>query len=184
MTDAFNNMLSTHRGASYLDLLEFIRRMVMRKFYERNEECSGWSSVLPPRVHAKILKRDKESRTLTMIAAWNMEYELLGASRAYIVKLKEYNCQCDSWQVSGIPYCHVMAVISNYCGRGAVKDKVAEFFHCSLTKTTYMQTYVGTIHLIPDQKNWPEVLVCIMSPRYRELMNPPPRRIQPGRPKK
>ncbi|KAK3185131.1 hypothetical protein Dsin_032417 [Dipteronia sinensis] len=77
MTEAFNSMLGTHRAASYLDLLEFIRMMVMRKFNERIEECRGWSSVLPPRVHAKILKHSKESRTLTMIAAGNMEYELL-----------------------------------------------------------------------------------------------------------
>ncbi|KAK1586816.1 hypothetical protein Q3G72_006408 [Acer saccharum] len=126
MTEAFNSMLGTHTAASYLDLLEFIRRMVMRKFNERKEECLGWSSVLPPRVHAKILKHGRESRSLKMIAAGNMEYELLGESGGYVVKLKEYNCQCGSWQVSGIPCCHAMAVISHYCGRAAVKDKVAE----------------------------------------------------------
>ncbi|KAK2634607.1 hypothetical protein Ddye_029399 [Dipteronia dyeriana] len=109
MTKAFNSMLSTHRAASYLDLLEFIRRMVMRKFNDRKEECSRWSSVLPPRVHVKILKHSRESRTLTMIAAGNMEYELIGASRGYAVKLREFNCECGSWQVSGIPYCHAMA---------------------------------------------------------------------------
>ncbi|KAK3184975.1 hypothetical protein Dsin_032261 [Dipteronia sinensis] len=47
-----------------------------------------------------------------------------------------------------------------------------------------MQTYVGVIHPIPDQKRWPEVPVCIMSPGYTELMNPPPRSVQPSRPKK
>ncbi|TXG71889.1 hypothetical protein EZV62_000468 [Acer yangbiense] len=91
MTEVFNSMLGTHRAASYLDLLEFIRRM-MRKFNERKEECLGWSSVLPPRVHAKILRHGRESRSLKMIAAGNMEYELLGASGGYVVKLREYNC--------------------------------------------------------------------------------------------
>ncbi|TXG53428.1 hypothetical protein EZV62_022597 [Acer yangbiense] len=154
MTEAFNSMLGTHRAASYLDLLEFIWRMVMRKFNERKEECLGWSSVLPQRVHAKILRHGRESRSLKMIAAGNMEYELLGASGGYVVKLKEYNCQCGSWQVSGIPYCHAMAAISHYYGRAVVKDKVAEFVHSSLTK------------------------------RHTEHINPPPRTVQPGRPKK
>ncbi|KAK1577818.1 hypothetical protein Q3G72_025104 [Acer saccharum] len=184
MTEAFNSMLGTHRAASYLDLLEFIRRMVMRKFNERKEECLGWSSVLPPRVHAKILKHGRESRSLKMIAAWNMEYELLGESGGYAVKLKEYNCQCGSWQVSGIPCCHAMATISHYCGRAAVKDKVAEFVHSSLTKTAYMQTYVGMIHPVPDQKRWPEVPACILIPGHTDHINPPPRTVQPGRPKK
>ena len=39
MTEAFNSMIVTHRASSYLDLLEFIRRMVMRKFQDRKEEC-------------------------------------------------------------------------------------------------------------------------------------------------
>ncbi|KAK2658938.1 hypothetical protein Ddye_005471 [Dipteronia dyeriana] len=96
MTKAFNSMLSTQRAASYLDLLEFIRRMVMRKFNDRKKECSRWSSVLPPRVHTKILKPSRESRTWTMIAAGNKEYELIGASRGYVVKLREFNCKCGS----------------------------------------------------------------------------------------
>ncbi|KAK2658845.1 hypothetical protein Ddye_005378 [Dipteronia dyeriana] len=56
------------------------RRMLMRKFNDRKEECSSWNSVLQPTVHAKILKHSRESRTLIMIAAENMENELLGAS--------------------------------------------------------------------------------------------------------
>ncbi|KAK2662276.1 hypothetical protein Ddye_000850 [Dipteronia dyeriana] len=113
MTEAFNSMLSTHRVASYLDLLEFIRIIVMRKFNDIKEECSSWSSVLPPRVHIKILKHSKESRTLTMIATRNMVYELIGACGVYAVKLREYNCACGSWQVSGIPCCHAMATINH-----------------------------------------------------------------------
>ncbi|KAK2664524.1 hypothetical protein Ddye_003098 [Dipteronia dyeriana] len=32
MTEAFNAMIGTHQAVNYLQLLEFIRRMVMRKF--------------------------------------------------------------------------------------------------------------------------------------------------------
>ncbi|TXG57600.1 hypothetical protein EZV62_015429 [Acer yangbiense] len=177
MTEAFNSILSTHRAVSYLHLLEFIRRMVMRKFNERNEECRGWSSVLPPKVHAKILRHGRESRSLKMIAARNMKYELLGASGGYAVKLREYN-------LSGIPCCYAMATISHYCGRAAMKDKVAKFVHSSLTNNAYMQTYVGMILPIPDQKRWPEVPACISIIGHTEHMNPPPRTVQPGKPKK
>ncbi|KAK2663291.1 hypothetical protein Ddye_001865 [Dipteronia dyeriana] len=149
MTEAFNIMLSTHRAASYLDLLEFIRRIVMRKFNDRNGECNSWSSVLPPRVHVKILKYSRESRTLTMIATGNMEYEFIGTSGGYAVKLREYNCACGSWQVSRIPCCHAMVAISHYCCKEAVKENVAQFVHNSLTKSAYIHTYIGMIHLIP-----------------------------------
>ncbi|TXG71890.1 hypothetical protein EZV62_000469 [Acer yangbiense] len=77
-----------------------------------------------------------------------------------------------------------MAAISHYYGRAAVKDKVAEFVHSSLTKSAYMQTYIGMIHPIPDQKWWPQVPACILIPRHTEHINPPPRIVQLGRPKK
>ncbi|KAK2639015.1 hypothetical protein Ddye_026810 [Dipteronia dyeriana] len=110
--------------------------------------------------------------------------EEIGASGGYAVKLREYNYQCGSYQVSGISCCHVMVAISYYYGRAAVKDQVTEFVHNSLTKSAYMQTYVGMILPVPDQKRWQEVLVCIIIPGYTELMNPPPHSVQPGRPKK
>ena len=94
MTEAFNSMLGSHRAKSYLELLEFIRRMVMRKFQERKDECAAWNSVIPPRVNAKVLKNSKESRLLTIIAAGNGEYELLGPTGGHGVKLREYSCQC------------------------------------------------------------------------------------------
>ncbi|KAK1591398.1 hypothetical protein Q3G72_007095 [Acer saccharum] len=118
--------------------------------------------VLPPRVNARILKNSKESRVLTIIAAGNMEYELLRPNEGYAVKLGEYSCQCGSWQVSGIPCRHAMAAISYHCGKAAVKDKISVYVHQSLTKSAYMQTYNGMIHPILDPKRWPEVPACIL----------------------
>ncbi|KAK2647227.1 hypothetical protein Ddye_022422 [Dipteronia dyeriana] len=174
MTETFNSMIETHKASSYLELLEFIRRMVMRKFQERKEECQEWNSFLPHRVNAKILKNSKQSRVLTIIAARNMKYELLGPNEGYAVKLGEYRCQCGSWQVSGIPCRHAKA---------AVKDKVSEYVHQCLTKSASMQTYSGTIHPIPDQKRWPEVPAYLLIEGQTEHIYPPPSTVQPGRPK-
>ncbi|KAK3226763.1 hypothetical protein Dsin_006625 [Dipteronia sinensis] len=181
MTEAFNSMLGSHRAASYLELLEFIRRMVMRKFQERKEECEAWNSVLPPRVNAKILKHGKESRLFTIIAAGNGEYELLGPTGGYGVKLREYSCQCGYWQMSEIPCTHAMAAISHYCGKSVMKDKISDFVHQSLSKSAYLQTYRGMIHPIPDQKRWPKVPACLPIEGQTEHLIPPPRTVQPGR---
>ncbi|TXG51121.1 hypothetical protein EZV62_023645 [Acer yangbiense] len=78
-----------------------------------------------------------------------------------------------------------MAAISHYCARAAVKeDKVVKFVHSRLTKSAYLQTYVGMLHPIPNRNRWPEVPPCIMVPGISEFMNPPPRTVQPGKPKK
>ncbi|KAK2652528.1 hypothetical protein Ddye_012384 [Dipteronia dyeriana] len=80
MTEAFNSMISTHGVASYLELLEFIRRMVVRKFQERKKEFRAWNSIFPPKVNAKILMNSRESRLFIIISAGDMEYELLGGT--------------------------------------------------------------------------------------------------------
>ncbi|KAK2651705.1 hypothetical protein Ddye_011561 [Dipteronia dyeriana] len=113
MTEAFNSLLGTHRAQTYLQLLEFIRRMVMRKFQERKEECDAWRTVLPPKVHAKILKHSKTSRQMTIISAGEQEYEIMGHDGNFPVKLREYNCGCGSWLISGIPCSQAMTSISH-----------------------------------------------------------------------
>ncbi|KAK2661803.1 hypothetical protein Ddye_000377 [Dipteronia dyeriana] len=122
MIEAFNNMLGTHRAYTYLQLLEFIRRTIIRKLQERKEERDAWRDVLPLRMNAKIHKNSKANRQLTIISAEDREYELLCTSGTFAVKPREYHCGCGSCQISGIPCSYGMAVISNSCGRQSFKD--------------------------------------------------------------
>ncbi|KAK2661843.1 hypothetical protein Ddye_000417 [Dipteronia dyeriana] len=91
------------------------------------------------------------------------------------LKLKEYYCGCEIWQTSGIPCPHAMVAISHSCGRRSLKDWVPNFVHQSLSKSSYIQTYRGMIHPLPDQNMWPTI-------ETDELL-PPPYATQPGRPK-
>ncbi|KAK1552120.1 hypothetical protein Q3G72_010693 [Acer saccharum] len=175
MTEAFNKMLGTHRAQTYLQLLKFVRCMVMRKLQQRKEECDTWKDVLPPIVNARIVKNSKASRQLTIISTGAQEYELLGPDGTFAMKMREYHCGCGSWQISGIPCPHAMAAISHSYGTQSMKDWVLNFFHQSLSKSAYIQTYRGMIHPLHDQKMWP--------PIEKDELLPPPYETQPGRPK-
>ncbi|KAL5826268.1 hypothetical protein ACOSQ4_018065 [Xanthoceras sorbifolium] len=132
MTESFNSMLGDHRARTYLQLLEYIRRMIMRRFQQRMEDCVKWKSDLPPTIHSKILKASKESRILRILSAGNGEYY-------------------------GVPCSHVMAGISHISGVNGIRDKVVEFVDPSLSKTAFIKTYGSIIHPIPNQCVWPEV---------------------------
>ncbi|KAL5832873.1 hypothetical protein ACOSQ3_016547 [Xanthoceras sorbifolium] len=106
MTESFNSMLGDHRAKTFLQLLEFIKRM-----------CLGWKIEIPPSVLKKILIASKDSRILRILSAGNSEYELLDETRAYVVKINEATCECGGWQISEIPCCHAMAIIGHYTGR-------------------------------------------------------------------
>ncbi|KAK3228869.1 hypothetical protein Dsin_000750 [Dipteronia sinensis] len=94
----------------------------------------------------------------------NGEYELLGPTGTYGVKLKEFTCQCGSWQISGVPCSHAMAVISHAYGRDAIKNRVDEFVHQSLTKSAYVQTYKSMIYPFSDLTMWLEVHTAHLIP--------------------
>ncbi|KAL5824987.1 hypothetical protein ACOSQ3_021050 [Xanthoceras sorbifolium] len=165
MTESFNNMLGDHRARTYLQLLEYIRRMIMRRFQQRMEDCVKWKSDLPPTVHSKILKAMQEMR----------KYELLGETRAYVAKLNSKTCEYGAWQINGVPCSHVMAGISHISGVNGIRDKVVEFVDPSLSKTAFIKTYGSIIHPITDQCVWPEVDAVPLIPS--------PLKRRPGRPK-
>ncbi|KAK3193009.1 hypothetical protein Dsin_024319 [Dipteronia sinensis] len=97
MIESFNSMLGEHRAITYFCLLEYIRRMVMKRFQERKEACNRWTFDLPPIVKAKLVKTSEESRMLTMLKDGNGEYELLGETRAYLAKLRLGTCDLCVW---------------------------------------------------------------------------------------
>ncbi|KAL5802961.1 hypothetical protein ACOSQ4_031266 [Xanthoceras sorbifolium] len=142
MTESFNNMLGDHRAKTFLQLLEFIRRMVMKRFQKRKEECLGWKIEIPPSVSKKILMASKNSRILRMLSAGNGEYELLDERRAYVVKINQATCECGGWQVSGIPCCHAMAAISHY----AVKKKTVGWKMENILKFRVENDYIPNFY--------------------------------------
>ncbi|TXG48421.1 hypothetical protein EZV62_027715 [Acer yangbiense] len=116
MTEAFNSMLKDFRARTYLNLMEFIRRMVMTRFQVRKKGCGKWKSELPPTVNKKIVENSVESRILKIIHAGEGKYELMGLSRTYTAKLQEKICECGAWQISGVPCSHALAGIRHLYG--------------------------------------------------------------------
>ncbi|KAL5864579.1 hypothetical protein ACOSQ3_002093 [Xanthoceras sorbifolium] len=172
MTESFNSMLGEHRAKTYLCLLEHIRRIVMKRFQDRKEQCATWNSEIPPIVNAKIIKASRKSRLLKMLSAGNGEYELLGETRAYVAKLNLRSCECGIWKISGVPCSHALAGIGHYLQH---RDSIVEFVHPSLTKTAFQQTYASMIHPVPDRYVWPQITATPVIP--------PPLKTLPGRPK-
>ena len=108
MTEAFNSMLKDFRPRTYLQLMEFIRRLVMSRFQLRKDECNTWKTDIPPSVNKKILENSEESRILKTLHSGGGKYEMLGVGRAYTANLVEKTCECGQWQVSGVPCSHAV----------------------------------------------------------------------------
>ncbi|TXG56923.1 hypothetical protein EZV62_018236 [Acer yangbiense] len=175
VTETFNSLLGDYMVRTYLNLLEYIRRLVMIRFQQRKEDCTKWKSKFPLTVNKKIVKASLKSRILKIIHVGEGEYEVLGLTRAHTAKLKSATCECGQWQISGVPCSHALVGIRNFYRLGGAKERLIDFTHPSLSKSDFETTYHSMIHLIPDLCAWVDIEV--------QSVNPPPLQKKPDRPK-
>ena len=153
MTESFNSQIDKYMCEPILTLLEALRRKMMKNIQKRNQLALTWKGVVPPSVQAAIDKAGRESRNLNIIFEDEKEYEIWdeNKTKAVVVKLNDFWCQCGSWQINGIPCKHAMRYINSE------RYDSAAYVHLSLTKEAYLQTYTSMIHLIPNEALWPKV---------------------------
>ena len=98
------------------------------------------------------------------------EYEVLdeNKTKAIVVKLNDFWCQCGRWQINGISCKHVMRCINSR------RYDPVTYIHLSLTKEIYLQTYTSMIHPIPDEALRPEVdFDHVMAPIIKRKLEKP-----------
>ncbi|KAK1570588.1 hypothetical protein Q3G72_004156 [Acer saccharum] len=139
MTEAFNSMLKDFRARTYLNLLEFIRRMVMTRFQVRKEGCGKWKSEIPPTINKKIVENSVESRVLQLIHAGEGKYELMGVNRAYTANLQEKTCECGAWQINGVPCNHALAGIRHFYGMSGINEGITHLFTQACPSLPFLQ---------------------------------------------
>ncbi|KAK2638572.1 hypothetical protein Ddye_026367 [Dipteronia dyeriana] len=145
------------RPRTYLQLMEFIRRLVMSRFQLRKDECNTWKTDIPPSVNKKILENSKESRILKTLLSGGAKYEMLGVGRAYTTNLPEKTCECGQWQVSGVPCSHALVGIRYNFGVNGDEANLFEYIDPMLSMSAYQRTYSSMIHSIPDLCVWTDL---------------------------
>ncbi|KAK3221536.1 hypothetical protein Dsin_008561 [Dipteronia sinensis] len=77
--------------------------------------------------------------------------------------------------VSGVSCCHTLASIRHHFGVNGNQSSLEEFIDPVLSKFAYLRTYSYMIHPIPD--------LCVWGDHEGALIEPPPLKRKPGRPK-
>ncbi|KAL2900291.1 Zinc finger CCHC domain-containing protein 12 [Bienertia sinuspersici] len=132
VVESFNSMLGLiDKGCAYL--LERIRRVTMVRIATRRQVCERWERTdLCP----KIIKRG--------------EYEIVDGKSNLAVSLNNHTCQCNAWQLIGIPCKHGLRAILH-----AELDPHT-FVHKWNTIKRYKMAYDHGINSPPDMEQWPD----------------------------
>ncbi|XP_074296407.1 uncharacterized protein LOC141626588 [Silene latifolia] len=168
MCESFNSVLREVRDKPVLTMMEWMRRYVMKRHYEKREGVKKYEGKVMPYVEEFLNWAKKESSCCDVWASSDDSFEVEYMSKQYVVDLQSQRCSCCHWQLSGLPCQHAIAAIHHQ------RANYEDYVHEAYTKEKYMTAYRSPIPPMPGISQWERVgLNEPLPPPYRKL---------PGRP--
>ncbi|XP_044500468.1 uncharacterized protein LOC123221657 isoform X3 [Mangifera indica] len=169
--ELFYSWVSDAHELPITQMVDMIRSKIMELTYTRRADSNLWMTRMTPSMEEKLEKEDLKVRNLQVLLSTGSTCEVRGDT-VEVVDMDHWDCTCKGWQLTGLPCCHAIAVIS--CIGRSPYDYCSRYF----TTEMYRVTYSETVHPIPDldrpaQSDPSQVAVTV---------TPPPTRRPPGRP--
>lgn len=141
----------------------------MVRIATRKEVCEKWERTdICPNIVKRVQKLCKDSRMCRAYPSSQGEYEILDGRSSLAVSLNSHTCQCNSWQLTGIPCKHGMRAIL-FAGLDP-----HTYVHEWYSVRRYKMAYAHGIRSVPDVEQWPESSL--------PTIQPPPLQRSVGRP--
>ena len=119
VSESFNAQIKHLKGLHLHELVDRIRELIMEKRYIRKKLGQQWQEGILPSVmkdlnlisnNLKVVKvkvSDEDFAEVTLLDEWHNQ-------RRHTVDLKNQNCSCREWQITGKPCKHALAwILSN-----------------------------------------------------------------------
>ncbi|XP_074276993.1 uncharacterized protein LOC141600649 [Silene latifolia] len=167
--ESFNVVIIEARDKPILTHMEWMRKYVMKRMYEKREGVKKYKEDFMPYVDKSLKWAINESRFCKFTGSSVNVYEVDFHGEQVVVNIEARTCDCNHWQLTGMSCVHAAGVILK--NRGTVNNYVDEVYN----KAKYVLAYERVVAPIPGHKLWektglPEPL-------------PPAERVMPGRPK-
>ncbi|XP_021726825.1 uncharacterized protein LOC110693949 [Chenopodium quinoa] len=109
--ESFNNVLREARAKPILQLMEWIRKYVMGRFFAKKEGLKTFNGVIMPTVLKMVHRGLQQVSNMRVSQADLMEFEVDDSGDTYVVNLENKACSCNRWTLMGIPCWHALACI-------------------------------------------------------------------------
>ena len=152
ISETFNSYILPYRGKRIIEILESIRKALMKRMARKSDLFFNTSDQICPRIRKLLEENIVQSRRCTYIPAGHDQFEVTIFGNDYVVDLRARQCSCRYWAISDIPCPHAIACI--HWRRNDPANFVAGWYK----KEKYMTTYCTGIppkHRIRNR--WDEV---------------------------
>nr|GEW50608.1 protein FAR1-related sequence like [Tanacetum cinerariifolium] len=145
-------------------MIDFLRGKLMELIYTRRVDSNRWTTTLTPSMEEKLRDEALKAQSFQVLPSESSIFEVHGES-VEMVDISQWDCSCKSWQLTGLPCCHAIAVFQGI-GR-SVYDYCSRYFMAD----SYRKTYAQSIYPIPDVEGPPldadDKLVIVKPPTKR-----------------
>ncbi|XP_057426629.1 uncharacterized protein LOC130720062 isoform X2 [Lotus japonicus] len=124
-------------------MVDVIMGKLLELIIARKAASDQWETRLSPSMEEKLKRESQKSHPLQVILSTGSTYEVCGDTPTEVVDIDRWECSCKTWQLTGVPCCHAIAVIVgigqcvyDYCSR-----------YC--TTESYRLTYSERVNPIP-----------------------------------
>ncbi|XP_057726847.1 uncharacterized protein LOC130942157 [Arachis stenosperma] len=151
-------------------MVDVIRSKIMELIAARREASDQWVTRLTPSMEEKLSAESRKAHSLQFVLCGSSTYEVCGDTNE-VVDLDRWECSCKAWQLTGIPCCHAIAVISGI--NRSVYDFCSRFFTSEIYRLTYSEAVLPIQYVDAPAAKDSQLLVTV---------TPPSTRRPPGRP--
>ncbi|KAE8728452.1 hypothetical protein F3Y22_tig00004355pilonHSYRG00014 [Hibiscus syriacus] len=166
--EAYNWIMQNAYELPIKQMVDVMRGNIMELIYTRRAGSDHWLTRLTPSMEEKLEKESLEVHSFQVLLTTGSIFEVQGETTE-VVEIDRWDCSCKGWQLTGLPCCHAIAVIS--CIGQSPYDYCSRYF----TTESYRLTYAESIQPIPILNS------PIQNESSQALVTPPTRR-PPGRP--
>ncbi|KAB1212479.1 hypothetical protein CJ030_MR5G005020 [Morella rubra] len=171
-SETLNAWVMEAREKPLLSMIEIIQRQILNRFRAKREGLKNATFEICPRIQLK-LERNK-SEGIHYVCRWGdgVEFEVDHHTESRrVVNMHDKSCSCSRWQISGIPWPHVVCAI--HYTHQVPEDFVHDYFRID----AYRRAYEPVMHAMPGPEDWPKVM-------GHDPILPPRVKARTGRPRK
>lgn len=171
IAECLNSVLQDARCLPITKLMEFLRALIQRWFYERREAALEMNNILTTHYEKVAAIRLHKSRTMNVIPISVYQFNVGCGDARGVVDLVSKTCSCKVWDIDQMPCVHAIAACRE---RTYMLNTLWSPYY---TTEMLLIAYAEAIIPLPNEKDWDIV-------EGSNVLLPPSSRRPGGRPRK
>ncbi|WVZ04151.1 hypothetical protein V8G54_024957 [Vigna mungo] len=196
ISEGFNSVILDAREKPIISMLEQIRMYLMNRWTSNRENISKYEGIICPKIKKRLQKELEKTKywipryehfsfglnSYVLFLTLFLYHLAVGQgckyfrspmriiAEKYVVDVEKRECTCRKWTITGIPCCHALTTMR------FLNMNPEEYLPLWFRTCTYEETYNPIIFPL----NGPHLCQRTSTPDIQ----PPPKRVLPGRPRK